>query len=44
MKSEEIERIIEYWKQDIPLSVIARKMGLKYGQVWYQLKKLALVG
>jgi hypothetical protein len=44
MKSEEIERIVHEWTLYTPISVIARKMGLTYGQVYYQLKKLALVG
>ena len=44
MKKEEIERIVEDWVKDIPLSTTARKMGLSRGQVYYQLKKLALVG
>jgi DNA-binding Lrp family transcriptional regulator len=44
MKSEEIERIVEDWAKDIPLSITARKMGLSRGQIYYQLKKLRLVG
>lgn len=44
MKEQEIlESIIEGWRDRLPLSTIARKLNLTYGQVRFRLKKLDLV-